>query len=283
MHHRNRSSLAAAATVLPAALLSLLLVPPAAQAAPRSPDPERLVVAQGPAPRSSVASRKAPASIDSDVYAYAISPTFRTYFVAAGHLTLSLKPGSTTKYSGSFVDYVGGSPSKAAADASDPAAPTISLKGKNGSFTFKGDTYFGGDSYSATATKVSSKLGIKAKDVYLAAAKHSVKTATYSIVLTERSGPVNRPFEYSGSLTIAYDANNRISGGQVTVTGRKGKNVTNALKNSGYFGTSYFYTVAKVDKTSMGISGTFDGPDFSGFGFAGSGSKTTQWVVSGTP
>ena len=46
----------------------------------------------------------------------------------------------------------------------------------------------------------------------------------------------NDPFEYTGSLTMVYDGNYRISGGQISVTNRKGKVVTRSLTQSGYFG-----------------------------------------------
>ena len=84
-------------------------------------------------------------------------------------------------------------------------------------------------------------------------------TASYSIVLTERSGLVTDPIEYVGTLTLARDANGRISGGQVTVTNAKGKVVTHALKSSGYSSSGYFYTVAQVDKTYFGLNATISG------------------------
>ena len=52
-----------------------------------------------------------------------MTPKSRTYFVLAGHLKLALKPGSTTKYVGSFVDYVGNKSYKASADAATPRRP----------------------------------------------------------------------------------------------------------------------------------------------------------------
>ncbi len=48
-----------------------------------------------------------PASIDSDIYAYAITSNARTYFAVAGRLFLHLKSGSTNRYTGNFVDYRG--------------------------------------------------------------------------------------------------------------------------------------------------------------------------------
>ena len=81
---------------------------------------------------------------------------------------------------------------------------------------------------------------------------------------------------------MAYDANSRVSGGQVTVTNAKGKNVTHGLKSSGYYGSTYFYTVAQVDKTYFGLTATVTGTSISGYGFAAAGAKTSQWVLSGT-
>ena len=275
---RPRSAVLA---VLLAPLAALALLQAPAQAAPRSPDPERVVVPAAPAQRTAAAA-KAPASIDSDVYAYTVSPTGRTYFAAAGHLRLKPKGGSTTRYSGSFVDYSGGRTTKAGADTTKPDAPTISIKTKNGSFAFRGDVNFGSPGFwSAQGTKV--PKGLKAKDVYLTAVAHSLRTSTYQVVFSERVGPVARPLEYSGTMTIAYDANNRVSGGQVTVTNGRGKVVTNAIRSSGYVdASSYFYTVVKVDKTTMAVNGTVSGTSFTGFASSGSGSKTAQWVVTGT-
>ena len=267
--------------VLLAPVAALSLLPVSAQAAPRSPDPERVVVPAAPTHRTTAAAT-APATVDSDLYAYLTSPKGRTYFVVAGHLRLTLKAGST-RYVGSFTDYAGGKTTKASADASKPDAPTVSLKARSGSFTFRGDSSFGGGFWSAPATKVPKKIGFKAADLALVASTHSLRTSTYQVVFSERVGPVGKPFEYVGSLTLAYDANNRVSGGQTTVTDGKGRTVSRAITSSGYVSPgSYFYTVVKLDKTTMGVSATFSGTSFSGFGFSGSGASTRQWVLSGT-
>ena len=261
-------------------LLAVLLVGAPAQAGPRSPDPE---VVQPPARSATRAAAKvAPAAVDSDVYVYANTPTFRLYFVVTGHLRLRLKSGSTTKYDGSFVDYVGNKSYKASADASDAGAPTLKLESKNGKFAFAMDSSFGTSFYGGSATSKPSKLKTPLSSIHFGASAHVTKTASYSIVLSERSGGINNPIEYAGALTIAYDANGRISGGQVTVTDSKGKNVTHALKSSGYYGSGYFYTVAQVDKKYFGLTGTVTGTSVNGYGFLADGSKTTQWVLSGT-
>jgi hypothetical protein len=270
----------AALAVLLASLSAFWLVPGAAQAVPRSPDPERVVVPATPTARVAA---KAPATIDSDVYASVASSTSRNYFVTAGHLKLRLKGGSSTKYTGTYTDHSGGKTTKASASTADPDAPTVTIKTSNGNFTFRGTATFGGGFYTATATKVPKKIGFKASALSLVGATHSLKTATYQVVLTERVGPVAKPFEHTGSLTLAYDANNRVSGGAFTVVNGKGKTVTNAIKSSGYVSPgSYFYTVVKADKTTIGISATFSGASFTGFGVSGSGAKTAQWVVTGT-
>lgn len=262
-----------------AAVLALLLVGTPASAAPPRPDPEVAQSASRPAARSAA---KAPASVDSDVMAYALTAKGRSYFVLSGHLRLALKSGSTTKYKGSLVDYTGNTSYKASADAGDPTAPVLKLEGKNGKFSFQLDQYFGGSSYSGQALTKPAKLKVPPTEVGFSAGAHVTKTASYSIVLTERAGAINNPIEYLGTLTMAYDANGRISGGQVTVTSAKGKNVTHALKSSGYYNATYFYTVAQVDKKYFGLSATVSGTGVNGFGFAVDGSRTSQWVLSGT-
>lgn len=263
-----------------AALLAVFLVGAPAQAAPRSPDPE-LVRPSAPVSRASAA-KVAPAGIDSDVYAYTISPTYKTYFVAAGHLALTLASGSTTKYQGTFVDYVGAKAYKASADASNTATPTLKLETKNGKFTFRTDAGFGGTFYSGTATSKPSKLKVPTSQVFFSAVKHSVTSVSYAITLTERSGAIANPFEYDGTMTIVFDGNGRISGGQVTVTDSRGRTITHGLSASGYYSTVYFYTVAKVDKKYFGLSATLSGGTFSGNGFLADGSKTSQWSFGGT-
>lgn len=232
--------------------------------------------APGPAAR-------VPSTIDSDIYAYTVGSTSsRTYFAAAGRLKLALTSGSTTQYKGSFVDYVGNKSYKASADAGDANAPTLKLESKNGKFSFRLTNAFGSSFYNGTALSRPSKLKVPTSSVYLAGATHATRTATYSVLLTERSGAINNPVEYAGSLTMAYDAFGRISGGQITVGNSKGKNVTHALSASGYYSSVFFYTVAKVDKRYFGLSGTVTGTSFDGTGFAADGSKTSQWVFEGT-
>lgn len=262
-----------------AGLLVVLLVGAPAQASPRVPDPELVQQAGPPASRSAA---RAPGTIDSDVYAYASTPKSRIYFVVAGHLKLSLKSGSSTKYGGALVDYVGNKSYKASADASDPAAPVLKLEGKNGKFSFKLDQYFGSAFYSGSALSKPSKLKAPLSQITFAGASHVTRTASWNIVLSERSGAINNPIEYAGAMTIAYDANGRISGGQVTVTDAKGKNVTHALKSSGYYSSGYFYTVGQVDKKHFGLTATISGTSLNGYAFAADGSKTSQWVLSGT-
>ncbi|GAA3574551.1 hypothetical protein GCM10022197_34490 [Microlunatus spumicola] len=263
-----------------AGLLPVLLVGAPASASPRSPDPE---VTQAPARSADRSAAKvAPATVDSDVYVYTTTASSRTSFLVAGHLTLTLKSGSMTSYKGSLVDYNGQKSYKASADTTDVSAPVLKLEGKNGKFTITTSSSFGGTYYSGTATSKPSKVKLPLSSIALSASAHSTHTATYSFILSERTGALNNPVEYVGTLTMAYDANGRISGGQVTVTNAKGKVVTNALKSSGYYGGGSFYTVAKVDKKHFGLSATLSGSSFSGYGFGADGSKTTMWVLSGT-
>lgn len=263
-----------------AGLPAAFLVAAPAQAGPRSPDPELAQTATRAVPRS--AATVLPAAIDSDVYAYTSTPSFRLYFVVAGHLRLALKSGSSTQYAGSFVDYVGNTATRASADASNAAAPVLRLEGKNGKFTFRMDPNFGSAFYGGAATSKPSQLKVALTQIFFGATSHSIRTASYAMTLSERSGRISSPVEYTGTLTIAYDANGRISGGQVTVTGSKGTNVTHALKSSGYYSSGYFYTVAQVDKKYFGLTGTVLGTSIDGYGFAADGSRTTQWVLSGT-
>jgi hypothetical protein len=271
-----------AVTALLGAVLTVGLVAGPAQAGPRSPDPELVQPAAAPGPASAPSSQRAAASIDSDVYAYAASPTSRIYFVVAGRLKLQLKSGSTTTYKGSLIDYTGNKSYDASADATNPNAPKIKLKTKNGTFEFVSTSSFGSAFYSATGTRVPSKLKVEASSVTFGASTHTAASRSYSITLTERSGAINNPFEYVGTLTLVYDANGRISGGSVTVSNSKGKNVTRSLTNSGYSSSSYFYTVAKIDNTYFGITATVDGSFLTGYAFGANGSKTTQWLLSGT-
>lgn len=279
---RTRSAVLA---LLLAPIAALWLLPSAAQAAPRTPDPERVVV---PAPRSAPADRAAadvtyPATIDSDVYASVAAPTTRAYFVAAGHLKLRLRSGSTTRYTGSFTDYAGGRTTKASADTSQPDAPRVSIKTRNGSFTFRPSASFGATLWTGAGVKAPKKTGFKAGDVFLVGATHVLKTVTYPLVLSERVGPVSKPFEYSGSITLAYDGNQRVSGGSVSVTDAKGRVVTKPIRGTGFVSPgSFFYTVATVDRTTMGISANIRAGLLDGYAVSGSGSKIAQWVVSGT-
>ncbi len=276
----SRSLVRRLTTALLGAALTAGLVAGPAQANPRGPDPElvRPTVASAPARSSSA---RAQASIDSDVYALATSSTSHFYFVIAGRLKLQLKSGSSTRYAGSLIDYVGNKSYDASADATNPLATTIKLKTRNGTFEFTATSPLS-DDVSATATKVPSKLHVPADQVHLSANAHSASSRSYSITLTERSGAINNPFEYVGTLTLVYDANSRISGGSVTVSNSKGKNVTHALSNSGFSSAGQFYTVAKVDKSYFGLTGTVVGTSVSGYAFAGNGAKTSQWVFVGS-
>ncbi len=97
-------------------------------------------------------------------------------------------------------------------------------------------------------------------------------------------GPLAKKLEYTGTITFHYDANSRISGGSVTVTNASGQEVTTQLKDSGYYSTSYLYTVATIVKTKVGIAGQFSGTSWSGNAFAPDGNGSlSQWVISGSP
>lgn len=264
-----------------AGVLSAGLLGAPAHAGPRSPDPELVQRADAHEHETPSSARVVPATIDSDVDAFVTAHSI-AYFVVAGRLQLQLRSGSTTTYTGSFVDYVGNKSYKASADATNPGAPTLKLKSKNGTFEFLATSSFGGSYWSGTGTSVPSKLKVSAEQVYLGAAPHSATTTSYAIRLTERSGAINNPFQYTGSLTLVHDANFRISGGSITVSNSKGKIVTNPVNNSGSSNGGSFYTVAKVDKTYFGLTGTVSGTTLGGYGFGGSGAKTTQWVLNGT-
>ena len=263
-----------------AALLAVFLVGAPASAAPRPPDPE--VVRPAPRPVAPSAARVIPASIDSDVYVSAGSPTGRSYFVVAGRLRLKLKSGSTTAYKGSLVDHSGQKSYKASADASDPSAPVVKLEGRNGKFTFTSTSQLGGTFYSGVATSKPKKLKVPLARVGLVGQPHSSQTASYSFVLSERTGAVNNPTEYVGVLSMVYDANGRVSGGLATVSNSKGKAVTHALTNGGYSSASYFYIVAKLDKEHFGMTATRTGSLISGYAFLADGARTSQWLLSGS-
>ena len=262
-----------------ASLLAAFLVGTPAQSAPRSPDPEVVEHAAPASTRS--AARAVPAVVDSDVYVSGLTPSSWTYFAVAGHLTLRLRSGSTTAWSGSLVDYVGNKAYKASADSTDPNAPVLKLEARNGTFSFTMGSSFGTGFYTGTAKSKPSGLEVPLDRIGLTATAHRVTSASYAITLAERSGAMNDPVEYRGTLTVVYDANGRISGGQVTVTNGKGKNVTHALKSSGYYSSGYFYTVAQVDKKYFGLTATVSGTSISGYGFAADGSKTSQWLLNG--
>ena len=262
-----------------ATLLAVFLVGTPASAAPRRPDPEVAhATARTAAPSPA---RVIPSTIDSDVYVYANSPSTRTYFLVAGRLRLTLRPGSMTAYKGNLVDYVGQKSYKASADTTDPSAPVVKLEGKAGKFTFTSTSQLGGTFWSGTATAKPKKLTIGVTEIGLFGVPHSTRSVSYSVVLSERVGPFNDPFEYTGTLTMVYDGNYRISGGQISVTNRKGKVVTRSLTRSGYFGGNTFYTVAEVDKKDVGLTGAVTSTSFSGYGFTTDGAKTTQWLFSG--
>ena len=201
----------------------------------------------------------------------------------AGHLTLTLKTGSMTQYKGYLVDYSGNKAYPASADTSNIINPTLTINSKNGGFTFTMDGYFGTSYYTGTGSKIPTKLGLPANQIYFSASSHSATSATYTILLTQRIGPATAQFEMAGSITFVYDANNRISGGLVTVVNSKGQQVSAPLTGSGYYSTSYLYTEAKINGKYFGLAATFSGSNFSGNAFSGSGSNMSQWVWSGTP
>ena len=225
-----------------------------------------------------------PSSINSDVYAYAVTANSRTFFAIAGRLFLHLKSGSTNRYTGNFVDYRGDKSYAASANASNAAHPQIYMDTANGHFSFLLDSNFGSSFYSGTGRVVPSAFGRPASSVYFSASNHVLNSATYNIILSKRTGPLAKKLEYTGTITFHYDANSRISGGSVTVTNASGQEVTTQLKDSGYYSTSYLYTVATIVKTKFGISGTFSGTSWSGNAFASDGNGSlSQWVISGSP
>lgn len=224
-----------------------------------------------------------PATIDSDIYAYTVSPNFRTYFCETGRLQLHLAPHSTTRYVGTFLDYDGLRAYPAVAVATDPNAPVLAITGFNGTFIFKGDSNFGSSFFSGTGLRRPPGFPA-AGNIFLSGAAHAVHTATYSFVLTERVGHLALPdFEYTGTMTIQYDANNRISGGTTTDTDSRGRVHFGRLAFSGYYSTSYLYCEATVNGIPFGISATFSGTSFSGNAVSGTGANTRIWVISGSP
>lgn len=228
-----------------------------------------------------------PATIDSDVYAYITSPSSVTYFCAAGRLRLHLAPHSTTRYVGSFSDYQGLHAFPAFANATDPNAPVVAFFSFNGLFAFKGDPSFGSGFYTANSVLVPPgfrKYITASNKVYFTASAHAAHTATYNFKLTERVGHLAMPdFEYTGTMTIQYDANNRVSGGTTTNTDSAGHVHFGKLAFSGYYSTSYLYFDASINNTAFGIVGTFSGASWSGNAVSGTGANTRLWVISGTP
>ena len=211
------------------------------------------------------------------------APTSARILLWRGTSPSHLKPGSTTQYTGYLVDYSGNKPYPASADISNATNPTLTINSKNGGFTFTMDSYFGTSYYSGTGAKIPTKLGLPAKQVHVSASPHSATSANYTIILTQRIGPVTAQFEMVGSITLVRDANNRISGGLVTVVNSKGQQVSAPLTGSGYYSSSYLYTAAKINGKYFGLAATFSGASFSGNAFTGSGANMSQWVWSGTP
>ncbi len=222
-----------------------------------------------------------PATVDSDVYGYVVSPNFRTDFVFAGRLQLKLNANSTTAYSGSFFDYDAQKPYPATVDASNASAPKLTVATRNGTFTIGLDTNFGTSFYSGTATQVPAALA-SAGPAYFSATAHASTNVVYNVVLTQRVGLFTNPFEIAGLMFIQYDANNRVSGG-ITYYMDFAGNVYYGHIGTGYFSTSYLYMKAKFGPTTFGVAGTFSGTGWSGNAFSGSGDTQRIWVVSGTP
>jgi hypothetical protein len=267
-------------TALLGVVLAAGVVAVPAQASPRGPDPELARPAAADAQARRPAVTPATATIDSDVNAVTTSPGSVAYFVVAGRLQLHLKSGSTTRYTGSLVDYVGNKAYEASADATNASAPKLTFTSRNGTLSFVLDSSLDSSSFAGTASSIPSKLKVSASKVFLSAAPHTAGSASYTLTLSERSGPLHNPLEYVGTLTLIHDAYGRVSGGSVTVSNSKGKNVTHSLSNSGFSNGGYFYTVAKIDSTYFGLTGTFNGSSFKGYGFAGSGSTTSQWILT---
>lgn len=228
-----------------------------------------------------------PATIDSDAYVYATSPQFRTYFCAAGRLQLHLAPGSTTRYVGTFLDYVGLRPRPAFANVTNATNPVIAIFTTNGLFAFQGDAYFGSGFYSGTSTVVPPafrKYTTGTNKLYFSATTHASNVASFNFILSERIGPPAVPdFEYTGTITIQYDANNRVSGGTTMDTDSHGRVHYGKLVSSGYYSSSYLYLHATINGIPLGISGTFSGASWSGYAFSGIGANARSWVISGTP
>ena len=256
-------------------LFSLMIAVVPAYAA--DPETHRSPTADAPAKPASL-----PASIDSDVYAYTISPNFRTFFVASGHLVLTL---NGNVYKGFFTDY-SGAKSYSASATTDPTAPVLTLTTKNGKFVFQMDSYFGTGFYSGTTTSMPKKLGAvtDTNKAYFSASAHHTTTISYNVIFSQRIGKIiDSNNEMTGTLTITYDTNNRISGGAATVLNSKGAPVTAQITNTGYFSSSYLYMAAKLNGKYFGISGTFSGSSVSGNAFSGSGADMSLWVWSGSP
>lgn len=224
-----------------------------------------------------------PSAIDSDVYATAISPNFKTYFCLAGRLQLHLKSGSTTHYAGTFLDYDGHGTYAASANTTNAAAPILVITGLSGSYLFKGDSNFGGSFYSAAATKAPASLS-RFGSINFSAATHAENAATYKFILTERTGlPAAPDFEYTGEVTITYDANSRVSGGTTSNTDSHGHAHVGKVFTSGYYSSSYLYFGASINGIPFSLFGTFSGTSFSGYGSSGTGANTRLWVLSGNP
>lgn len=224
-----------------------------------------------------------PAAIDSDVYAYAVSPNFRTYFCLTGRLQLHLKSGSTTHYVGTLLDYDGHITRAAFANVTNASAPVLAVTGSAGSFTFTGDSNFGGSFYTGTASRKPESLS-RFGTISLSASAHVEHAATYSFTLTERTGlPAAPDFEYTGLLTVTSDANDRVSGGTTSNTDSRGHAHVGRIFASGYYSTSYLYFGATINGIPFSLFGTFSGSSFSGYGSSGTGANTRLWVLSGTP
>ena len=223
-----------------------------------------------------------PSSIDSDIYVSTVSPSSWAYFVVAGRLRLALKPGSMTMYTGTLIDYSGRKAYPAMANTANPARPILRVDGRNGAFRFRLDSSFGSSFYSGTATNAPVTLGVAPGKVALSAASHTSHSASFDFVLSERIGPVHALPEYTGSMTLVYDANNRIAGGSVTVEDSQGRQVTHAISGSGYYSSSYFYVIAQVDKYSFALNATSTGTSISGYGTNGVSTALSEWLLTGT-
>jgi hypothetical protein len=222
-----------------------------------------------------------PSTVDSDVYLFVFSPSFEDYQPEIGRLQLHLKPGSTTKYVGTFLDSFGLKTYAASADVTDSTAPVVVLSGFNGRFVIKCDSAFGSHSYSGTSTSVPPAL--KDKTAHFQAALHSTSTASLNLRITEQIGHVAQPdFEINAIVAINYDANAYISGGTTTSTDSKGHQHFGKLALGGrYAPGGYAYLEATISGIPFTIYVTISDTAINGYAFSGTGGATRMWKVIG--